>query len=388
MRDLLSSKPTPEMITEACERIGLSRSQLYRLMSLSRENPTTVTLVPSKGGRSSGKRLLSGELEAIIKKEIDTVYLNRQKPKLSQLYRSIKHACHGAGLQPPALNTIRRRVEQIPKERRVREREGDKAADDRFRPVKGSMSSERPLGLIQLDHTLVDAFVVDSESRQPLCRPWLTLAIDIATRMVYGMYLALEAPSSTSLAMTMLHGAVPKAPWLKARGIDAPWPIHGVPEVTHSDNGKDFKSKAFDRGCLQFGIAHKFRPVKQPSYGGHIERLIGSMMGEIHMLPGSTFSSIADKGSYDAEKHAALTFQELEQWLAVEILKYHSTVHRGIGMTPLAAWNRAVSANFRPRIVDDEYSFTLAFLPATDRSVTREGIARDGLYYQAPVLSA
>src|SRR5687768_12661565 len=136
MRDLLSSKPTPEMVAEACERIGLSRSQLYRLMSLYRENPTTVTLVPSKSGRPPGTRLLSAEMEAIIKKEIETVYLRNQKPKLSQLYRSIKHGCHAAGLTPPSQNAVRRRVEQIPLERRVRERDGNKAADDRFRPVK------------------------------------------------------------------------------------------------------------------------------------------------------------------------------------------------------------------------------------------------------------
>ena len=147
-------------------------------------------------------------------------------------------------------------------------------------------------------------------------------------------------------------------------------------------------SKAFQRGCLQFGIAHEFRPVKQPNYGGHIKRLIGTVMGEVHLIPGATFSNIADKGSYDPERHAALTFQEMEQWLAIEIGSTTCPFTVELGMTPMAAWNQAIAANFRPRIIDDEHTFMLAFLPAADRTVNREGIVRDGLHYQAPVLSA
>jgi putative transposase len=37
--------------------------------------------------------------------------------------------------------------------------------------------------------------------------------------------------------------------------------------------------------------------------------------------------------------------------------------------------------------VDDEHAFMLAFLPAVSRQVTREGIVRDKIRYQAPALS-
>ena len=52
---------------------------------------------------------------------------------------------------------------------------------------------------MQIVHTLVDVIVVDRASRQPLQRPWLTLAIDVASRMVAGFYLTLEPPSITSV---------------------------------------------------------------------------------------------------------------------------------------------------------------------------------------------
>ena len=53
---------------------------------------------------------------------------------------------------------------------------------------------------------------------------------------------------------------------------------------------------AVAEGCREHSISLTYRPPQTPHYGGHIERLIGTMMGELHLLPGSTFSSIKDRG--------------------------------------------------------------------------------------------
>ncbi|WP_281241897.1 hypothetical protein [Celeribacter baekdonensis] len=39
---------------------------------------------------------------------------------------------------------------------------------------------ERPLEVVQIDHTLADIILVDQVERKPLARPWVTLAIDVA----------------------------------------------------------------------------------------------------------------------------------------------------------------------------------------------------------------
>jgi putative transposase len=59
----------------------------------------------------------------------------------------------------------------------IARRLGRKAARDRFAPVTGSLEPKWPLSLVQIDHTLVDVIVVDSATRAPIRRPWLTLAI-------------------------------------------------------------------------------------------------------------------------------------------------------------------------------------------------------------------
>ncbi len=120
------------------------------------------------------------------------------------------------------------------------------------------------------------------------------------------------------------------------RGIDALWPARGIPERLHLDNAKEFRSEALKRGCDQYGIAIDYRPVRTPHYGGHIERLIGTMMGKVHLLPGTTFSDVRAKGDLNPDKTAAMTLDEVERWLGHAIAGvYHCDLHRGIATTPL-----------------------------------------------------
>jgi hypothetical protein len=42
-------------------------------------------------------------------------------------------------------------------------------------------------------------------------------------------------------------------------------------------------------------------------------------MGAVHLLPGTTFSNVTEKESYDSEGRTVLTLPELERWLALQI---------------------------------------------------------------------
>jgi putative transposase len=61
--------------------------------------------------------------------------------------------------------------------------------------------------------------LVAENSRLPIGRPWLTLAIDIATRMVAGFYLSLDPPSVLAVAMVLSHSALSKDRYLRSRGV-------------------------------------------------------------------------------------------------------------------------------------------------------------------------
>ena len=73
--------------------------------------------------------------------------------------------------------------------------------------------------------------VVDEEKRQPLPgRPWLTLAIDVFSRMVTGFHLSMSEPSRLSMGLCMLRATFDKTEWLKDHDITEEWPTVGRPE--------------------------------------------------------------------------------------------------------------------------------------------------------------
>lgn len=64
--------------------------------------------------------------------------------------------------------------------------------------------------------------------------------------------------------------------------------------------------------CEEHDFDLKFRKVKKPNYGAHIERILGTLLEEIHALDGTTFSNPQEKGDYDSIEKAAMTLDEFE----------------------------------------------------------------------------
>jgi putative transposase len=381
-------------IAAAAAELGCSRAQIYVLLSRYLTDPRLTSLLPRRRGPERGGSRLMSEVDALIDEAIEAEYLTQQRPRIADLVIEVRRRCHALGLEAPGRKAIRARVRWKAPREIVKRREGRKAARDRFAPAIGSLEAPWPLSLVQIDHTLVDVIVVDSVTRAPIQRPWLTLAIDVCSRCVLGFHLSLEPPSATSVALCITHAVLPKQQWLTERKVDAQWPMHGLLARLHLDNAKEFHSEALRRGCEQYGIAIDYRPVRTPHYGGHVERLIGTMMGKIHLLPGTTFSDVRAKGDLDPQRSAAMTLEELERWLAHAITGiYHRTLHRSLDVTPLAAWERGIVGDATgpgcgdPVQVSDPRRFLIDFLPIERRLIRREGVALHSIHYWSDILA-
>jgi putative transposase len=80
-----------------------------------------------------------------------------------------------------------------------------------------------PLELVQIDHTLVDIMVVDELHRESMGRPWVTIAFDVATRVVLAFILSLNPPSATAVGLAIAIAGLPKDRWLKDRVLKVRW---------------------------------------------------------------------------------------------------------------------------------------------------------------------
>jgi len=374
-------------IGDAVWELGVSRTTVWRwIRRLAAEGGRTSALVPRKRGRRSGSVMVPGDVEGIIEEHLTRYYLRRERPSLARVVTEIRSACLERGLQPPTRRTVQRRLDAMDAREVMKAREGAKAARQRFAPVTGRNRSERPLDVVQIDHTPADIILVDSFERKPIGRPWVTLAIDIATRMVTGYHVSFDAPSRLSVALCLTRAVAPKAEFLADLECNAPWPAQGKPVSIHVDNGRDFRSQAFQSACAEWGINLVYRPPGSPHFGGHVERLIGTMMGAVHLLPGTTQSSVAAKGGYDAEAMAAMTLGEFDRWFALEICRYNNSIHSSLGCTPVAKWD-ALAGEMSGDIPFDMEAFRVSFLPSEQRQVRRDGIHLFDLRYWSDALA-
>lgn len=73
-------------------------------------------------------------------------------------------------------------------------------------------------------------------------------------------------------------------------------------DSVHSDNGSDFRTLHLSKACLKYDINWEYRPIDGAKFGGHIERLLGIVNLEMHVLDGTTKSNIVMKGHMIQQK--------------------------------------------------------------------------------------
>ncbi|QOF75015.1 transposase (plasmid) [Aminobacter sp. SR38] len=374
----------------AAALLGMSTRSVYTLVARFRASGGLMSsLAPGKPSGGRGRSRMPERVDDIVTAAIYDTYLTRQKRRIVRLVEEVQLRCKKAGLLAPSAKTIRRRLETIRAEEVALRRDGPRSiAARRLTSAAGHGPVPRgPLDIVQIDHTPVDIILVDEITRLPVGRPWLTVAIDVYSRCIAGFLVSFEAPSATSVGLCLAHTGVDKSSYLDGLGLDTEWPIAGVPRLLHLDNAAEFHGEALARGCQQHGIDLEYRPKGQPHFGGVIERLIGTLMGLVHDLPGTTFSNPAERGTYDSDATAVLTLSELEHWLALAISgRYHHEVHEGIMEPPLSRWKRGIAEHEDPRPVANSREYLVDFLPVVRRTIQRDGFTLDHITYYSDVL--
>jgi putative transposase len=384
---------SPQAVRARAAELGLHQATLYRWIKAYTAGGTLQSLIPSPPGPNKGSKRLRDDVEAILEATIEEFYLSKQKPSIKATCDEVRLRCRRAGVRAPHYKTVLDRVQALRASEVLPRRDGRRGAR-RVAPLRGSFpGAEFPLSVVQIDHTKLDVILVDPVQRKAVGRPWITLAIDVYSRMVTGFYVAFEHPAAHSVGLCVAHSILPKEASLAAHGVSGEWPIWGIPRALHLDNAREFHSRDLSLACENYGIDLHYRPVAQPHFGGHIERLVGTLNREIHRLPGSTFSNPGDRGEYRSAEQASLTLEEFEEWLTRVVVEvYHRRNHAALGMSPLERWRDGILGSAErpgvglPDLPLDPDRLRIDFLPFEKRTVQAYGISWDGIYYFADVL--
>jgi putative transposase len=380
-------------VKKRAEEFNFTVSALYKWIKTYESEGVITSLLP-KQRADKGEKRLDDAIEMIMTQVINEHYLSPKRKSITYIQNEIKRICINSDLEPPHKNTIRHRIKELPEYTVVSQRFSKKAAESEFQPKIGQFpNAEYPLSVWQIDHTQLDIILVDDIYRRPIGRPWITVAIDVYSRMTVGFYISFDPPSALSVGLCLSQAILPKEKYIQSYDLQQKWPVWGIPKKVHADNAKEFRGAMLTRACQQYGIDLEWRPVARPRFGGHIERLQGTFLRQIHDLAGTTFSNIAQRDSYDSEKFADKTLAEFEEWFTVLVVDaYHIQKHSALGVSPLAKYTEGIlgtnekkGVGLPPRILD-ENKLKLDFMPFITRSVQDYGVVIDNIHYYHDVL--
>ncbi|AHJ95572.1 DNA-binding domain-containing protein [Hymenobacter swuensis] len=377
-------------LAEVISQQHISESTFRRWLQAYRQSGL-AGLLPKKPGGGKRKSRLQQQQDEVLQLAIEQ-YLSPQRPSVKYVYETLCLHCIKQQIPPPSLSTVRRRIAHLPSKVRIKGRQGKQAAQQQCDPVQSStLEANQPLDVVEVDHALLNIVLLDEQTHRPVGRPWLTVALDVYSRMVIGFHLGLELPGAGGTGMCLSHAFLPKETWLAQRNITGEWPCWGIMRTLHFDNAKEFRGNMVRRACEQYEVAIQHRPPGEPHYGGHVERWIKTLKFRIRHLSGAYLSNRQARRTYRAHAHAVFTLPAFEKWLATYIVQvYHHRPHSSLLISPLQCYEQGLlAANGRgiPPRPTNERQVQLDFLPFVERTIQRYGVVIGHLHYYDGVLS-
>lgn len=219
-------------------------------------------------------------------------------------------------------STFWRLCQTVPAYERDRARKGPAYAAHKWRHSIGGVYATRPLERVEMDHTMLDIYVVDDKRLMPLGRPTLTMIIDSFTNYILALYISFEGESLGRVARTIRMALTLKEDVVAEVGAQNDWLTPGMWECLVVDNALAFQSPQLQRIANVLGCGLEFAAVRRPWFKPTVER---HMLEVTRLLPaeGRTRKPGDAHDPRDPIKEACVTFSELTS----AILKWAIDVH-------------------------------------------------------------
>jgi putative transposase len=376
----------------AMEKLALRKSAFYKLVSRFNAALGALSIISRSPGPKQGRHRISPDVIDVVHACFNEHYKGKSA-SYSHVWTQAQAVCAHRGLPTPGLSTVQRIIKQMDPKVVFRRKHGLDAANQTFQPRPGYVHTDYPLHHAQMDHTRVDLILRAEHDRSIIIgRPWVTLLIDVHTRIILAFYLSMFPPSLISVQQTVCMAALPKnKEHAGSTTFGVTYPYYGMPTHLGMDNASEFHSPILVASLRKYGCEPLWRKIGKKHMGGTIESLIGTLMTTaVHFLPGTTFSNVEQRGEYDSEKHSTLTFKEFCSWFAGQILIYHGTVHSELRQSPKDAWEDYYSEKTGrlPPIITNQGNFYVDFLPEKHRPIRNNGITLNSAIYWSSGLSA
>ncbi len=349
-------------------------------------------LIDKRSVQKRSKRI-DPKVEELIDSVLHKRYLKLKGGSINEthdyLAREIKaiNLNEGGQLAVPSINTLKRRVGELPKMLVDKHRFGSAYAKNKWRYSMHGDQSCRIMERVEIDHTLLDVWVIDPRSGIPLGRPWVTVLIDRYSKYVVGIHVSFYGPSTSSVASALKMSIEPKDLICGAvDGLTNFWHAYGVAELYVMDNGKEMHSDRFRRIGWELQADFLYNPVRHPWLKASIER---TMREICRILPaaGKVYTPIKNAQAPDPRKTASILFDDLCEGLIKWVVDvYPKHINRDTLTRPIDLWTEGLESMPPITLPEATQHLDISMGIAYERTVGGDGLVMQYLRYNSPEL--
>ncbi len=319
-----------------------------------------------RGRRDKGtSHLLSADMAQFI----EDLRLTHRDASVRFIYELACQHAAAIGERTPGIFQVRSICVQIPAPVRLLADGREEAFRNRYR-LTYPIAHDPHRIVWQIDHK-APLHVLVRDLRMPShrafsgeIRPYLTLVIDSASRLVMAGIFSYDPPDR------FLVAAAIRAAML----LTEHKPFGGVPDEIWVDNGKDLIADHVQQLVQGLGSMLLPGPPHYPELRGIVERFHETLDTRLwSTLPGYVGASVVER---NPKAKAELSLSELDQRFRTFIDHYHQEAHSATGQTPLQFWlEHATQIPVNERLLD------VLLKEAAQRRVLKEGIKYLGRIY-------
>ena len=254
-----------------------------------------------------------------------------------------------------------------------------------------------PGSIFQVDATIGDVYLRSLLNRRRIIgRPVIYFIIDLFSRLIVGLSIALEGPSWLGAMLALENAVTDKVAFCAEYGIAIDydqWPTHHLPEALMADRG-EFEGYNVDQLVAAFGTRILNTAPYRADLKGVVEQHIDLCNEKtIHWVPGRVRKR--QRGDRDYRLDATLTLPEFRKIMVLSALDHNRETYLedyplsadmiadGLEPYPINLWNWGLENRTGCLREKDIDTVRLNLLPEDEATVTQRGILFHDLHYSS-----
>lgn len=338
--------------------------------------------------------LLDPQVDDCIDDLLDKFYLQPNRPTLKETCEKINKRLKALAEQGKISEdlaqvseaTVQRRKQELDPFLVTMRREGIARARREHRYTLDGTCVTRALQRLEVDHTLLDWYVLCDVTGLPLGRPTLTIVVDSFSKHITGLYVSFNGPSIATVLKAIKNSILPKTEFAAAAGLQRPWIAFGVGETFLLDNGLEFHCAVMQRVSMELGIDVEFCPVRSPWVKPNVERAFAEL-DYISVSQGRVDKRGSDAIPKDPKSCAVIPFSRFAKGLVIWASDIHGQrVNRRTLCRPAEIFEESLALAPAPSMPLTFEGLDLIAAMSLHRKVGLGGVERRGITWAGPEL--